>query len=128
MQKANLKSWLAMSIILVALAWATAAAQIIYIDDDGPADFNNIQDTINDSNAGDIIEVQSGTKTGIGTFNITVSADAYNQICESDENDKSVIRTYQVPEMPTTAGVLYDFIDLGVCPSNSSKQHFFLSS
>lgn len=36
-------------------------AEIIYVDDDGPADFNNIQDAINYSSDGDIIEVQRGT-------------------------------------------------------------------
>jgi hypothetical protein len=39
-------------------------AKIITVDDNGPADFNNIQAAINDSNDGDVIEVQPGTYTG----------------------------------------------------------------
>ena len=35
-------------------------AMIYYVDDDGPADFNNIQEAINDSNDGDTIIVQPG--------------------------------------------------------------------
>jgi len=38
-------------------------ARIIYVDDDVPADFNNIQAAIDDSNDGDIIEVQPGRYT-----------------------------------------------------------------
>ena len=45
-------------------------ARIITVDDDGPADFNNIQAAINDANDGDIIEVQIGTYTGPGNRDI----------------------------------------------------------
>ncbi|MDH4240248.1 MAG: hypothetical protein OEW48_11860, partial [Phycisphaerae bacterium] len=38
----------------------TFAGQIIYVDDDGPADFNNIQAAIDYSNDGDIIIVAEG--------------------------------------------------------------------
>ena len=39
---------------------ATCEARIINVDDDGPADFNNIQAAIDDANDGDIIIVQQG--------------------------------------------------------------------
>lgn len=39
-------------------------AQIIYVDDDGPADFNNIQAAINDANNGDTIIVHPGIYSG----------------------------------------------------------------
>ncbi|MBW8040025.1 MAG: hypothetical protein FVQ85_08510 [Planctomycetes bacterium] len=45
-------------------------ARIITVDDDGPADFNNIQAAINDSNDGDVIEVKPGTYTGDGNQDI----------------------------------------------------------
>lgn len=45
-------------------------ARIITVDEDGPADFNNIQAAISDSNDGDIIEVQPGIYTGLGNRNI----------------------------------------------------------
>jgi parallel beta-helix repeat protein len=40
------------------------SARIITVDDDGPADFNNIQAAINDANDGDIVEVLTGIYTG----------------------------------------------------------------
>ncbi len=45
-------------------------ARIITVDDDGPADFNNIQAGINDANDGDTVEVQLGTYTGPGNRDI----------------------------------------------------------
>lgn len=45
-------------------------ARIITVDDDEPADFNNIQAAINDANNGDIIEVQPGRYTGPGNRDI----------------------------------------------------------
>ncbi len=46
------------------------AARIINVDDDEPADFNNIQAAINDSNDGDTIIVADGTYTGFGNRDI----------------------------------------------------------
>jgi hypothetical protein len=45
-------------------------AKIIIVDDDGPADFNNIQAAIDDSNDGDFIYVFPGTYTGLGNYDI----------------------------------------------------------
>jgi outer membrane protein assembly factor BamB len=45
-------------------------ADIITVDDDGPADFNNIQAAINDANDGDIIYVFPGRYTGAGNRDI----------------------------------------------------------
>ncbi|MBW8039779.1 MAG: hypothetical protein FVQ85_07245 [Planctomycetes bacterium] len=58
--KINLKRWLAAFTLLLA-TWCTAASgRTIYVDDDGPADFNTIQEAIDDSNDGDTIIVQPG--------------------------------------------------------------------
>ncbi|MGB2807802.1 MAG: right-handed parallel beta-helix repeat-containing protein [Sedimentisphaerales bacterium] len=46
-------------------------AEIITVDDDGPADFNNIQAAIDDSNDGDTIIVADGTYTGQGNRDIS---------------------------------------------------------
>ncbi len=46
------------------------ANKIIYVDDDGPTDFNNIQAAINDANNGDTILVADGTYTGDGNRDI----------------------------------------------------------
>jgi hypothetical protein len=48
----------------------SSQAGIIYVDNDGPADFNNIQTAINDANNGDIIIVANGIFTGPGNRDI----------------------------------------------------------
>ncbi len=45
-------------------------AKTFTVDDDGPADFNNIQAAINDTNDGDIVLVKPGTYIGTGNRNI----------------------------------------------------------
>ena len=45
-------------------------ARIITVDDNGPADFNNIQAAIDDANDGDEIVVAEGTYTGLGNRDI----------------------------------------------------------
>jgi len=45
-------------------------AKIIYVDDDGPADFNNIQAAIDDCNDGDEIVARDGVYTGDGNRDI----------------------------------------------------------
>lgn len=45
-------------------------AKVITVDDDGPADFNNIQAAINDANVGDTVVVADGIYTGSGNRDI----------------------------------------------------------
>ena len=47
--------------LLFLLLAASSLAGIIYVDDDGPADFNNIQAAIDDSNDGDTVIVKTGS-------------------------------------------------------------------
>ncbi len=49
---------------------STCPARVIYVDDDAPADFSNIQAAIDDANDGDTVEVQPGTYTGSGNRDI----------------------------------------------------------
>jgi predicted outer membrane repeat protein len=49
---------------------AVCHAEIITVDDDGPADFNNIQAAIDDANDGDTIIVKPGTYTGPGNYDL----------------------------------------------------------
>ena len=55
----NLNVWLVISMFLLLMV-STAAGGTIIVDDDGPADFNNIQAAINDANHGDTIIVAPG--------------------------------------------------------------------
>jgi hypothetical protein len=55
---------------------AASQARIITVDDDGPADFSNIQAAINDANDGDTVEIQPGTYTGEGNRDISFSGKA----------------------------------------------------
>ncbi|MBN2269813.1 MAG: right-handed parallel beta-helix repeat-containing protein [Sedimentisphaerales bacterium] len=47
-----------------------AGATTITVDDDGPADFKNIQAAINDAYDGEVVEIKPGTYTGPGNYNI----------------------------------------------------------
>jgi hypothetical protein len=66
----KLKAFLIISIFLLGIACTAAAGRTIYVDDNGPADFNNIQAAIDDSNDGDTIIVADGTYTGVGNRDI----------------------------------------------------------
>jgi hypothetical protein len=69
-EKTNLKCLLGMSVLWVALLSSLGVGKTIYVDDDGPADFNNIQAAIDDANNGDIVIVRDGTYTGMGNRDI----------------------------------------------------------
>ncbi|NIP27242.1 MAG: hypothetical protein GWN67_22775 [Phycisphaerae bacterium] len=70
MGETNLKACVIMSIFLLGMACTAASARTIYVDDDGPADFNTIQAAIDDANDGDTIIVSDGTYTGDGNRDI----------------------------------------------------------
>jgi len=65
-------------------------AEIITVDDDAPADFNNIQAAIDDSNDGDIIEVRPGIYTGNGNRDIDPNGKAVT-IRSIDPNDPNIV-------------------------------------
>ena len=65
-------------------------AKTITVDDDGPADFNNIQEAINDSNDGDIIIVNPGTYTGDGNRDIDFDGKAIT-VRSMDPNDPDIV-------------------------------------
>jgi hypothetical protein len=57
-------------VVIVLAGSVTTLGRTIYVDDDVPADFNNIQAAIDDANDGDIVEVLQGTYTGTGNRDI----------------------------------------------------------
>jgi hypothetical protein len=65
----NLKSGVIILVFVVGMV-SIAAGRTIYVDDDGPADFNTIQAAIDDSNDGDTIIVADGIYTGEGNRDI----------------------------------------------------------
>jgi len=65
LKPANSSVWLVISIFSLAIV-NTAFSRTIMVDDEGPADFNNIQAAIDDPNKGDVIELPRGTYTGDG--------------------------------------------------------------
>jgi outer membrane protein assembly factor BamB len=68
-------------------------AEIIIVDDDGPADFNNIQTAINDSNDGDVIIVFPGTYTGPGNRDISFGGRAITVSSVAPEDPYVVAHT-----------------------------------
>lgn len=64
------KACLILSIFLLGMACSSVTGRTIYVDEDGPANFNNIQAAIDDANEGDTIIVADGVYTGEGNRDI----------------------------------------------------------
>jgi parallel beta-helix repeat protein len=90
------KEWKMRNIILICVSLILTCpciAKTITVDDDGPADFDNIQAAINVANNGDTVLVKDGTYTGTGNRNIdfrgkaiTVQSENGPQNCVIDCN------------------------------------------
>ena len=80
-----------LSFIFIFLFLAAACnARIITVDDDGPADFNNIQAAIDDCNNGDVVIIAPGTYTGRGNRDIDFHGKAIT-VCSIDPNDPNIV-------------------------------------
>jgi len=80
----------AVLVFAVFLAAIPCVARIITVDDDGPADFSNIQAAIDDANDGDTVEIHSGTYTGWGNRNISFRGKAIT-VRATEPNDLEVV-------------------------------------
>lgn len=58
--RSNTFKWVVILLMLVITCNGAFAGKTLYVDDDGPADFNNVQVAIDDANDGDSIIVQPG--------------------------------------------------------------------
>ncbi|MHC4500202.1 MAG: right-handed parallel beta-helix repeat-containing protein [Planctomycetota bacterium] len=78
------------------LSWVLLAiqchAEIITVDDDGPADFNNIQAAIDDANDGDTVIVKDGVYKGLGNRDIDFKNKAIT-VQSTDPNDPNIVAT-----------------------------------
>ena len=61
---------LLISVFLFVMPYKTFAGIIITVDDDSPADFDNIQAAIDYASSGDTVVVSDGLYTGSGNRNI----------------------------------------------------------
>jgi len=64
--------------------------RVITVDDDGPADFNNIQAAIVDSYDGDTVEVHPGTYSGPGNYDIDFLGKAIT-VTGTDPDDPNTV-------------------------------------
>jgi len=76
--------------ILVILAAIPCRARTITVDDDAPADFNNIQAAIDDANDGDTVLVADGTYAGDGNRDLDFKGKAIT-VRSTDPNDPGVV-------------------------------------
>ena len=83
-------NWFIPSVVAFMLIGSFCLGRVITVDDDGPADFDNIQAAIDDSNNGDTIEVQPGTYTGPGNRDIDLNGKAII-IRSTDPNDPNTV-------------------------------------
>ncbi len=80
----------AIALLLLLCFVSTAGARIITVDDDAPADFNNIQAAIDDANNGDTVEIQPGRYTGPGNRDIDFKGKAIT-VRSTDPNDPNIV-------------------------------------
>ena len=78
------KSLWCLLFLLPIVVCPAATAKTIYVDDHGPADFNTIQEAIDDANDGDTVLVAPGTYAGEGNRDIDFKGKAITVKSEDD--------------------------------------------
>ncbi len=87
--RTNLSACSIIAVFLLGMV-TIAGGRTVYVDDDAPADFSNIQDAIDNSSHGDIIVVNPGTYTGDGNRDIDFKGKAIT-VNSIDPNDPDII-------------------------------------
>jgi hypothetical protein len=85
----TIKAAIAVCVLIVILCPA-GIARIIYVANDGPADFNTIQAAIDDANDGDTVIIRPGTYTGPGNRDITIKGRSIT-VESVDPNDPAIV-------------------------------------
>lgn len=78
--RTNVIKLVGMSILWTVLLSSAGAGRTITVDDDGPADFNNIQAAINDANNGDTVIVADGIYSGKGNRDINAGPEGVENV------------------------------------------------
>jgi hypothetical protein len=87
----NLNAWLVTSVFLLAMVGSVEAGTIT-VRADGTGDYPTIQDAINAANPEDSIELQPGTYTGDGNWDINFSGKTIT-VQSADPNDRQIVET-----------------------------------
>lgn len=95
------------TILASVAAVAVCPARIITVDDDGPADFDNIQAAIDDANDGDTVLVADGTYTGPGNRDIHFLGKAI-AVRSTDPNDPGVVPATVIDCQYAGRGFIFD--------------------
>ena len=88
----NLRVWRIIPLLLIVVFFCPFAyGKIIYVNDDGQADFDNIQAAIDDANDGDTILVAPGIYTGEGNRDIDFKGKAI-KVRSTDPNNLEIVK------------------------------------
>ncbi len=102
---------LTIPLFLVILTFsATAHAKTIYVDDDGPADFSNIQAAINEADDGDVVIVAEGRyfeNINFNGKNITLSS--------TEPNDHNVVAATIIDGRQLASVVIFELYEYTDC-------------
>ncbi len=93
MRQGNWRVRVIIVFLLCVVSFSTVSGEIITVDDDGVADFNNIQGAIDDSNDGDLVIVFPGTYSGEGNYNISFGGRAITVSSVAPEDPYVVAHT-----------------------------------
>jgi predicted outer membrane repeat protein len=88
----NLRVWRLIPLLLFVVVFCPFAdGKIIYVDDDGQANFDKIQAAIDDANDGDTVLVTPGTYTGEGNRDIDFKGKAIT-VRSTDPNNLEIVK------------------------------------
>lgn len=85
-----MKKTILVALLSLSVCTSLATGRTISVDDNGPADFNNIQAAIDDANDGDTVVVKPGTYTGEGNRDIEFKGKPIT-VRSTDPNDPNIV-------------------------------------